>query len=461
MKIQVLTLLAILGMAYTDRPLPDINMDLTWTNIQDPTNATNGFFRFMTQAPITYDPNNNATTYSFTPSTGWNLLQHGVKLNGSTDWGVVCDKSTNCNIPDISDLDDVYFLAGSAWYKVAQADTQFSLDGNPPKGSVKASLSVMPNKSMNSRLGNAGIWGLGPVSPLWSYLFNEYDFPKDKEIGFTYWLNTSNANDFIDLYEPDKVNVWNGSQVRVSSNVSSLFEVHQDNFQWFTANQKDQYWGIEGVTVKLSNNKSYTWHTGKACISADADEYFISTKFGDLNTAIMQSICNADQCDGASSLLDAADLEISFTTVSGETKKLVIPATQLAYVDKYDNVQTSIGDMSAYSGWTCADDAEFGFGRMFMYYNQVVMNLNYQQSGSVRKIGVNNYLERPSLAHVMKLHALVWVGLFTVFFFFACMVFLRSKGSISDGVHDEGLGDGYTGTLPAENAQSENEAAKL
>jgi len=475
MKIQVALFITLIAVAHAagERTLQDQNWELKWTHIKDPTTQSSGFYRFMMNLPLTYTAGTQLT-YPFTPSTGWSSIQHGVKLDSSYNWGISCTEAVKCSLPDPKTTSPVYFLSGSAWYNVAQATTELTLDADAPTGKrpLDINLSVYPKQTAQNNLGTAGIWGLAPDSPIWGYLIQEYD-ETIQNIGFTYYMLTSSSNKWFDLFSPSTPNAWAGSKIQVSANPRNLFEIKNEDFKWMGADMEQPFWTMKDVKIQMSNNMSYVWHAGDACISADADETILTTKFGDFDIALQKSICNQEQCGSGSSINSGADVIVTFTDPNGVTQQVTIPATQLAYKDKNNanNIATSFGDMSAYSGWTCAPNTEFGFGRMFLFFNQVVMTMD--RNGN-RNIGVNPYISRPSLSDSASANTLVAAGVGLVLFFFILMVIARSKGGVSDnqiGGSTPVEGDAVaslTEGLTAQNEESEKnqedlveEAAKL
>jgi len=68
------------------------------------------------------------------------------------------------------------------------------------------------------------------------------------------------------------------------------------------------------------------------------------------------------------------------------------------YQGSNGNPEASFGDASSYEVLDCPAGMQFGFGRMFMFYNFVTLKLTKQNGDKiVGQVSINNYKSRPKI----------------------------------------------------------------
>lgn len=410
---------------------------LTYANTPDPQGLSKGTFYFEVDLPVTYNSRNPKSAnpvYKFRPDIGLDQIYHGIQRPdlqpNPQDWGINCTGSdeTNCAVtdPEASNFQSYY---GYQFYWMP-GTTHFSFDNEKPDVSKKPLPIQLINNPIDKskwQFMNTGLWGLSPKSPFWTYIFDQY-LPLKNNLGMNFYLNTDNSNYWYELYDGDYKDVYRGSELRISENIEDLLDF-KETVQFAEA-PDNGFWGIKGVKMWISSNMTEPIHQGDACISTTSPNYFISDKFVDLQNLVLNEICGSESCGKNDNILNAPNIIIEFETDQG-TQKLTVTAEEYIYLSKGGQLTPSFDDMSTYQKDSCAINASFGFGRMFLFNRLVVMKMvtDAERTKMTPYVGVFDYSSRPSLAKPADVENMVWASFGLLLAVTIYVMVLRSGGS--------------------------------
>ena len=129
------------------------------------------------------------------------------------------------------------------------------------------------------------------------------------------------------------------------------------------------------MTVTLSNDLDNPLHSNvQGCFSSIATETVISSKFGTATERVMNELCgNPRGCEGYQNLSKAPNMYVTFLDDNKNLVNVTITPSQYMYQGSDGNPAASFGDASEYEALDCPPGMQFGFGRMFMFYNFVTL----------------------------------------------------------------------------------------
>lgn len=313
---------------------------------------------YMTM-PITFD----STPYKFRPHLGKSYVLHGNKnyKNIETplvkvEWGITCLDDDSCTY-DLKQSSTVYY-DGNSW-SATSGTTYFSLSGEQPettKDPMPITLVYNPFKDQDWIFNNAGVLGLAPTSPLWKYLFNQFDFTNDS-VSMQFYITSSRNNLIAELFQEQTTNpIFEGSYLRLTDGPEPEVTSERLNFVTVSSEKRSaDYWVIDGMTVALSNNLDNPLHSNvQGCFSSVAKETIISSKFGTASESVMNQLCsNPRGCTGFQDFSRAPDIIVTYLDDNKNEVKITIPPQQYLYQASSGNVGASFGDASEYEALDC------------------------------------------------------------------------------------------------------------
>ena len=388
-----------------------------------------------TQMPLTHNQNNpgNERYYLMSVMINYESLAFGLaELDG---WGVEgC--SSKAPAPPLTSC--VYQPAsrnpnGLDWnhQKFLTFDTLtyfplypgHEITTSQGRGAKALGVDVPVNKFMYNE---AGVLGLSPQSTFWDYVKAQGVVTGD----FVYtslWLTTNDTFWWYDLFGDKSENVFSNSELRISDDLNKVVDLVREDEVFIPSTAKQ--WGVQNVEVFSTENETKPIYTGELCFTSNAQATVLTTTPNHFINRTLYETCRSDRCGQDSFILNGPSLMVKFKDENNQTIKTVqVTPNQYIYQNASDEVLISVEDIRNYQGGAgCSPNAQFGFGRMFMFFNQLVLKKDLSGDED-NQIAIFDYAYRPSLAKQANVGSLVAAGLIFTFGILICIQTLRWKG---------------------------------
>ena len=384
---------------------------------------------------MTYDQINPSHLPPVYMATMLNFDQVAISIEELDGWGV---KGCGKNTPAPQTTSCSYFPNsknpyGLDWsgkkFSTYDATTYFPLykghhvNIQKEKSAKVLGLDVVVNKFLYNE---AGILGLAPNSTFWDYIARQ-GVVDGKDVYSTLWLTTKDTFTWEDLFGNEKAHVFNGSELRLSDDINKV--VDQERSDEVFIESTEGFWGASNIEVISSANESKTLYKGEACFTSNAHATILTQYPQHFRNQTYFDVCREAECGPDTYILNGPTLIVHFKDDNDKIIKTVeIQPNQYIYQQENKIVNVSVENIGEYQDNAgCSDKAQFGFGRMFMFFNQLVLKSDLSGAQD-NKFAIFDYSYRPSLAKEADVGSLVASGLIFTIAIFICISTLRAKG---------------------------------
>lgn len=339
-------------------------------------------------------------------------------------WGIDCSPLTSCAI--VPGSTHICSRLGST--AACQSISTFIRFRNQTLPSTSKPLTIdMMETSETWVPKNMGVFGMGPNSPIWSYLKNEYDTNKDY-IDFSLYYRVNDLKAMISLANDNFKNaivVVNGKGIAI------------DPF-FVTVNQNGtDYWKITSVNFTKTVDSKVTESVEQVCLANSVNYTFATNIFPQMKAQILQEICgNSTFCTKEKS--NIYNMSRIFLTLYNETDmdsrfNIDIKPEELVNFDESGNAVLLIQDiaeLAQYKQPICAG-ATMAFGKYFLSARESV--LRYNKRTELYMIGFHSF--EPSLLFLFILLSLAII-IFNIFVIICiCSIVRKVKTQKSNTDH--------------------------
>lgn len=318
----------------------------------------------------------------------YNYIMMPQKTPGSPDsFGITCQSPSNCDIFGAQPSCIYGSVDVSANCYDASVELQFQdfkdTDANPPM--IPFKLFTPSTQDWLDNYGKNGVFGLGPLSPFWAYVNN--NFTKQDSQGY---IEVSVA-----YKTQDTTKALNSATVQFADSyltINGRFGINEPVMQPFSLKSNQSFtaypvWVFAGAQINyLSGNID---RKGSLCVDNTQNTFFITADAVALKQSVSKQLCglNTGCVKSNSNVKNVKPIKISFSN-SEKSFSMSVSA------DEFINFDPTSGDaiigITDIQNTKCAIGSQFlvndGIGRLFLTKVEFIVRIN---NDNTLEIGFN------------------------------------------------------------------------
>ncbi len=360
------------------------------------------------------------TSIKMTPDLAYNTITIGSL--DDLNWGIDCSDDNSCSVKAGTEH-DCSRLGFSA--KCVNVDTFLRFRNQSlPSTTNKLTVEMMINQDLWQPKGQ-GVLGLGPKSPLWTYMKNEYD-TQNSFIDFSLFYRANELDVLISLSNGNFKNavfVANGKGIAVDPFFLNMS----------TESNADS-WILDSVNFTKMIDGKFIETAEKVCLANGINSTIATNNYNQLKTSIFNQLCgNSGGCSKANSDLTKVQpwsFKLYNKSDQDSFMDIVLKNDELINFDSSGNALLLVDDLTNYP--QICQGATLAFGKFFLAAREVV--IRYNKDNGVFLIGFHSF--EPSLVFLIILLALA--SLIFIIFVGVCISSIVAKVKVYVKEQQEG-----------------------